>query len=188
MPITPDASPDEYRSPFFIKNKAICEIFDQFIINLNGETNGAYNAWSYNAIGKINHVNEWQFRIKKSTYSSGNLLLSSKFQNLHIASEWIAKQLETTHPDFLIRKRSVLDIFKILTLKNWSKLIHFNHYVIYCEHPNNDLILQLTQVLSDLFKEKQVFSIQYKSPELIINLRTAEIHEDLILKVIKTVT
>ena len=103
--IQPNASPSEKQSPFYEVNESFCQTFEKYIRNKNGISSGSYNAWSYSVIGKINHPTEWILEYKKSTFSSGNLLLSSKHQNLLTSVIWKTKGDTTS--EFFIRKRKL---------------------------------------------------------------------------------
>jgi hypothetical protein len=185
MPVLPNASPDELNSPFFIANKEICQSFDQFIVANKGETHGNYNAFSYNVLGKVKHPNKWEFNIKKSSFTSGNLLLSSKYQCLHVASIWTAKNLKSDCPKFKIRPKKLLDFVKIGMFKNWNRLSTYNQYVIKSELPNHKLIINLFKLLGELLDFEKVWEIQYQNSELRIELRSESTHTSIIEKLLK---
>jgi len=106
MIIKPDASSDEYSSPFFKLNEKFCSEFESFIAEKNGKVKGKYNAWSYAIYGKIREPKAWTLKYKKSTFSSsGNLWLSSKSQCLLVLAEWTTKRIENSNSDFQIRKK-----------------------------------------------------------------------------------
>lgn len=184
MPVKPNAATDELDSPYFKTNEKICQSFDQFIIAQNGETRGTYNAWSYNVLGKVRHPNKWEFRIKKSTFTSGNLLLSSKYQSLHVASTWTAQNLDSSCPSFKIRKPKFLDGFLISISKNLTWLDSSKNYVLKCTEPNNELISDLKTMLKPLFKDKLIWDLHYEKPVLSIELRSESTHTSLIEKLL----
>lgn len=82
MSISPNTSPDELNSEYYLKNKATCEAWEDLVYKYNGRIKGNYNSWSFfiRSIVKINQ--EWTIDIDKSTYSGGSLWLTSRFQNL----------------------------------------------------------------------------------------------------------
>lgn len=172
MPIQENASPNELSSPFFVNNKRICAEFEDFIIKRNGEANGKYNAWSYLVSATIPHPKNWSFTIRKATYSSGNLLISAKSQNLHVSNKWIAAKFESDCPNFFIRRKTFTDFLQVNVFKNWSRIDQFNKYVIKSAQPEHQLIAKLKITLHELFKSGEVFSIIYQADELIIDLRT----------------
>ena len=69
MPIQSIATAHEENSPFYKANKEICLEFDRFIIKNGGQTRGTYGAAAYFVRGKIPHPYQWEFQIKKSTFT-----------------------------------------------------------------------------------------------------------------------
>ena len=184
MPVTPNASTDELDSPFFLANEEICQSFDQFIVSNGGETRGKYNAFSYNVLGKVKHPNKWEFNIKKSTFTSGSLLLSSKYQSLHVASIWTAQDLESECPNFKIRPKKWFDFAKVGMFNNLNWLSDKKTYVIKCQNPNHSLIVNLSGTLSELLEQKRVWEIQYSNSVLKIELRSESTHTSIIEKLL----
>ena len=160
MPLKPNAAPGEFSSPFFVRNKEFCEKFEQFMLGLNGDVNGLYNAYSYNVLAEINRNIKWLFRIKKSTFTtSGNLFVSSKEEGLFLASQWSSNDLGSGCPKFVIRRKRRLDFLRIFLFNDLWKLKDHNNYVIKCEEPANFFISKLNKILSDLYLNKNVFTI-----------------------------
>jgi hypothetical protein len=185
MPISPNAAPDELDSPFFIKNEEVCRTFDEFIISLDGETRGNYNAFSYNILGEIRHPNEWEFNIKKSSFTSGNLLLSSKYQSLNIASKWTAKNLPSDCPEFFIRRKRFTDSFITSGSKKSNWLSTSQRYVIKPQEPSHYFIKELEVKIKDLIRSGQVWEVRYENNMLSIDLRTDQIHTGIIKDLIQ---
>ncbi len=179
MPVKTNGTDIEKNFPFFLRNMDTCQAFDRFIIENNGETRGTYNAWSYLVVGKIRHENNWQFGIKKATYTSGNLLLSSKYQNLHYAQQFKADILESPREDFLIRKKKYFDFIRIALNPKLSWFDKGQHYIIKRGKDYNQFQETLCSLLSTLFSSKEVFSISYKNSKLIIDLRCDKVPYDL---------
>lgn len=171
MGLKSDASSDELTSPYYIQNKMICEEFEQFILRNNGTVKGKFNAWSYVVYGKIPHQNKWEFKIKKSTYTSnGNLLLSSKKQSLQATSIWFAKIFETDCSNFLIEK------------SKWykqSKKIN-SYYSIQSKTPNHPLIKSMLKIIAPIFEAKNIWRISYKNNELKIETRSEKLELNII--------
>lgn len=157
---------------------------NQFITSMGGETVGTYNAWSYRVIGKINHPNQWEFLLKKSTFSSGNLLLSSEYQNLHIASIWIARNLPSNCSTFLIRKKKVGDGLKIALSRNWNWLSVKKRYLIYSKSPEHTLIEDIQYLLKHLLKLENLWEVRYENPILSIEVRSENSYTSTIEKLL----
>lgn len=174
MSLISDASPDEIKSPYYIQNKIICEKFEQFILNKSGKIKGKFNAWSYVVYGKTPHPSKWEFKIKKATYSSGNLLLSTKYQSLQVESIWFAKNMETDCSDFLIQKPKWYNRFKKLN----------DFYSIKSKTPNHDLISSLTKILSPLLINQNIWKISYQNNELKIETRCENLELEIIEKLL----
>lgn len=182
--VVSNGSPDELDSPFYLDNERICKTFEAFISRLGGEVNGKYNAWSYHVIGKVKRDHEWIFQIKKATYTSGNLLLSSAYQSLHLAACWKCQNLKSSQPDFLLRKRTRFDWVRKMFDKNLRDFNLYPQFVFQSTIENHPIANQLSEMLSGIFQRNQVFSISYLKNELTIELRTDKIYESVIEQLI----
>ena len=186
MPLKPNAAPDEFSSPFFVRNKEFCEKFERVMLDLNGTVNGLFNAYSYNVLAEINRGNKWLFRIKKSTYTtSGNLFISSKDEGLFIAAQWSSNELGSGCPKFVIRRKNWLDFLKVSLFNDLWKLKDYSNYIIKCDEPNNLFISKVNSILSNLYLSNKVFTIRYESPKIFIDLRTDQIHQNEIMELLK---
>ena len=185
MPIKHNASPDEQTSSYFRANEGICQSFDAFIVASGGETRGTYNAWSYNVLAKVRHPYKWEFRIKKATYTSGNLLLSLKYQSLHVASIWTARNMEVDCPAFHIRKRKSLDSLSVFLFGKYYWLSEHKSYLIKSRNPDHPLIQQLKVILKDLLETEKVWNIEFNNPVLSIEIRSENTHTKTIEKLLK---
>ena len=179
MIIKPNASQDEFSSPFFKKNEEFCSKFEEFITGKNGKVKGQYNAWSYIIYGKVSNPKNWTLKYKKSTFSSGNLLLSSKSQNLFVMAEWATERIESQNSEFHIRKKTKMDFIKLLLNKKMSKFGNLNDYIIESNGNESQLITKLTKILETIFKSGKIYSIDYRNGKLKIELRTEEHHFDI---------
>lgn len=177
MAITSNAAPDEKFSPFFKDNELFCKEFERFIASKNGLVKGKYNAYSYLVTGIISKPTNWELVYKKSTFSStGNLWLSSKRQSLFVSVDWKTRRLDSSNSDFVIRKKSFLDIFILPFNKNLSLLNSNREYVIESENRTSKLISKLLPILESIFHSGELYQIIYKNDELIISLRSENHH------------
>ncbi|SFT35328.1 hypothetical protein SAMN05216474_0055 [Lishizhenia tianjinensis] len=104
MPLKSNATADEKTSPFYLKNEELCREWENYITEKNGQLKGVYNASSFHIEGRIETTNTWSIEVKKATFSSGNLLLSSKYQNLQEILTLSTKISNTTSGNFRICK------------------------------------------------------------------------------------
>jgi hypothetical protein len=178
MIIKPNASENEKTSPFYIANEKFCREFENFISEKNGKVNGNYNAWSYTIFGKINNPKNWILKYKKATYSGGNLLLTSKYQNLLTLAEWTTNRI-SHNSGFLIRKKTRTDFFLFMFSKSLQRLKVSDHYILISKTNNSELITELIKKLTPLFKSGEVYKIENKNDKLTIELRTEKHHFDL---------
>ena len=178
MPIKPNAAPDEVESDFYIANERICKEFEAFFEELGGETKGAYNAFSYNAIARVKHPLKWTFQIKKSTYAATSIWLNSNYQGLLVACLWKAHDLRSDCPGFYIRKGKFFDFIKINLSKNWYWFDRQGKYVMNTSEPNHALIKQVKEFTKDLLNSKKVWEINYSfsDTQLSIDLRSDMLH------------
>lgn len=188
MKIKSNAAPDEYSSPFFKANKEFCSKFETFIASKKGKVKGSYNAWSYLIHGKISKPKKWDLIYKKSTITStGNLLFSSKFQSLFVSVIWETDIESKENIQFLIRKKTLIDGVKKLINKPIRDLGIFDKYVIITKYEKSKLIIDLLQVLNDLFVSEEMYNISFNNNKLKIELRTEkhylEVFDKLLSKV-----
>ncbi|MDX1447114.1 hypothetical protein [Lishizhenia sp.] len=104
MTLKSNASPKETSSPFYMKNEQLCKQWESYASHKNGTVKGIFNASSFHLLAKIETSSLWEIQVKKATYSSGNLLLSSKYQNLQEILTFKTKIPSSTCGNFKICK------------------------------------------------------------------------------------
>ncbi len=174
--IQSNASPDEKRSPYYDFNKSFCLEFEEFIKLNAGISKGKYNAWSYLIHGKITEPNQWVLEYKKSSFSSGNLLLSTESQSLFTSVLWKTKGLKNL--DFLIRRKKPKDTFLKIFNRSISSFYTFENYVLVSE-TNTHKITEIASILKPLFLSKEIYQISNNNNELMIELRTDKHYFDI---------
>jgi len=112
MPIKSKSTALEKSSPFYKRNKKLCEDWEDFIISRGGKINAVYNAWSVNLKSKVKSNRTWLINVDKATYSNGVLIFSAKYQNLEEILEFQTLFPKTECPNFYFgksrwRRRSV---------------------------------------------------------------------------------
>ncbi len=182
MPLISNAAPDELSSSYYLANKSFCEEFESFVIEKGGKIVGSYNSWSYEIIATIPHQNNWTFRYKKATYSSGSLLLSSEYQNLSTIAIWTA-DFNTNSSDFYTRKRKFRDIFT-LGLNRYQKLDINPNYIIKSNSPQSTFLQNILKTLNALFYWEEIYSLKYQNGKLTVELRTKDLHLNKIEKLL----
>jgi hypothetical protein len=166
--IKPNAASDELSSPFFLKNEATCLKWEEFALKNGGTIQGTYNAWSYKVYLKINTPQPWFIIVSRATYTSGNLLLSSKYQS--VDEKIVLKTKIKSNVNFTIKMSRPKDYFSLrrrkkLKISNSYSVIGVNNLVA------NPPFEQITETLALLFKKKHVFSVKLNNYELVITLR-----------------
>lgn len=179
--IKSNASVSEKSSPFYEVNQSFCLEFEKFILERNGTCSGSYNAWSYLLLGKILEPKEWVLEYKKSTFTSGNLLLSSKSQNLFTSVIWKTKGCKNS--DFIIRRKKAKDTFLRIFNSHISNFDTFNNYIL-VSNTNTPFIWEISRVLKPLIISKEVYQISNKNRQLKIELRTDKHYFDIFKQLI----
>ncbi|WP_299095145.1 hypothetical protein [uncultured Winogradskyella sp.] len=177
--IETNASPSEQSSPFYNTNKKFCLTFENFIKEHQGFSEGKYNAWSYSVIGKITTSKTWILEYKKSTLTSGNLLFSSKTQNLFVSAIWKTHRLE--NEKFVIRKKNLNDLFFKIFNSKFKALDNISKYTLISKNKSKS-ISDLTTILRPLLISGEVYQISNDSKELVIELRTDKHYFDIFKK------
>ncbi|MCB0399257.1 MAG: hypothetical protein KDD26_06450 [Winogradskyella sp.] len=177
--IESNASPSELSSPFYEANKEFSLTFEKFIKENGGIAEGKYNAWSYSVVGKIDIAKEWVLKYKKSTLTSGNLLLSSKTQNLFVASVWKTHKIKGE--EFIIRKKKFKDSFSKVLNSKFKGLEDYKKYTLISKNKSKS-ISDLIAILRPLLISGEAYQITNKEKELVIELRTEKHNFDIFKK------
>ena len=180
MTIKSNASDNETKSPYFIKNKEFCCDFEDYILKQNGKVKGNFNAWSYSIIGKISQSQSWTLKYKKATFSSGHLFLSTKRQNVLTSAEWLTTNNQG--PKFLIRQQGFGDYFNLKFNSSISRLDFTNQYIIKTNNRNSKFINTLIYNLKPLFIKGEIYKIENNHENLKIELFEQQIITSIFLK------
>ncbi len=166
MPVVSNAASDELDSPFYIQNEEICKSWEKYVKSRDGQIKGQYNAWSFNLSISLHLFLKWKINIKKATYSSGNLLLSSKHQNLQEIMKLSTVDLTNKCDNFCIRKSKIKDIFK----SNKHSIDGIDKYKVFAMNKTHPFIWEIVDILHEALDNKSVYHITYINPELTIEL------------------
>lgn len=178
-----NASPNEKNSPYFVRNKEFCDQLEEFVLKRKGKVKGSYNAWSYAIIGKISKPSVWTLSYKKATFTSGNLFLSSKYQNVLTSAVWQTRNLFKSN--FKIRKRNKLDFF-LLNFSNSRTILNVSdRYVIDHDMSKIDGLEELMSLLNPLFLSGEIYNIENLNGDFRIDLRTEQHHFQIFGQVVK---
>lgn len=172
--IKPNAASDELDSPFFLKNEKNCQEWEKFAKDNNGDIQGSYNSWSYKLFVKIDNPKPWRIIVSRATFTSGNLLLSSKYQSLQDKIE-IKTKVDSVGT-FIIKKPSFKDFFSGKTM---SRLGVNQSYTV-LGSTKSKLFDQISDVLSKQFRKKNVFRVELKKKILMITLNDSNKEFELI--------
>jgi len=177
MKIKSNAAAAEITSPFYKINEKFCIEFENYIAKQNGKVKENYNAWSYYIQGKIMTPKPWHLKYKKATYTStGNLILSSKKQNLLTLAEWSTSCVVSQNSEFFIKSKNSIGLIKRLLSSSLVSFRNRERYVVQGCEKNTSLQEKLYQKLKPLFKSGEVYSIELKNDILTISLRTEKHH------------
>jgi hypothetical protein len=145
MAIKSNASPDELSSPFYIKNKELCLSWEKFIHDREGKINATYNAFSLSIKAKVKLNSTWVIEVEKASYTSGNLFLSYKSQNL----------------------QEVLTL-QTLVKDSGCKKFYIKNGNIKRGNSSHPLLKSVTSLLKDGFQNKFVYEVTFKDDILTI--------------------
>lgn len=145
MNLKSNASSNEIKSPFYQKNKELCEKWEKYVLEKDGKIKGEYNAWSINLTAKISGKRNWTIHVTKATFSSGNLLLSSKKQNL----------------------REVLT-FKTILKNTGCKDFCISQSIFKRQSRNHSFYNEVETLVKDGIKNNSLFEARFKNSELYI--------------------
>lgn len=166
-------------SPFYAKNKEFCTKIERFITSKKGRVDGTYNAWSYTILGTISAPKNWTLKYKKATFSSGNILLSTKYQNVLVSAQGETTRTETPSSGFVIRKKRNSDALKRMFNKSLSTFDASGNYILKSDNQTSEWIHELKSTLSPLLKSGEIYEIEYRNKRLKIEMRTENHHFDI---------
>ena len=175
MKIIFNGSPSEAKSPFFLKNKEICFKWKRFIEAKGGAIGGQCNAWSFQIHGFID--NSFELLVKKSTFSSGYILLP-KDQGLFVQTDF-SFHVDLGISDFEFRRSNRLDLFRKLLFSDKHHSVNFKkyHFVGMKKIQNDETYNSITTILAYGIRKKELNSIKYNSEkkELTISSRSTNL-------------
>lgn len=168
MGIKSNASTGEKGSPYYRENESICKSWEDWTLRENGKIQGNYNAWSYSLVILINE--KLKIQVKKATYSNGNLLLSSKYQNLQedvIFEALINKNI----PKFQLRKNNWF--MRILGRRTRQSKFYF----LSKQYKNNPAINDILSLFEMPIKQKKVQTIEFDPSVSILSIRISHFNK-----------
>lgn len=168
------ASQSETSSPFYLKNKEICEAWEKFVIPLSGEIRGKYSAWAFIIKAKIIVKNiEWKFEVSKSTMT--NYFLINK-KDVHHFTDIEAIKPKLFKTSFVIRPKKYLDFFRKKRTENY---IFFNSRLVLIKPKGTDETLDKFIVhLKQLDKNSHIRRIEYNELNGNFSLKLGSVLED----------
>ena len=182
MMIKPNASAAERESPYYKANETFCSEFECYVLSKKGKVEGVFNAWSYDLLGEIAHPKSWRLRYKKATYSSGNLFLPTKRQNLLVAAVWERTEADSSGAEFVIRRKRGSDRIKRLWNHSLSNPAGFENYTTVCKGRKSELLEELEHILAPLLQSGEIYEVKFADGKLKIELRTDKHHFEIFEK------
>ena len=175
--IQSNAASDELDSPFYQKNEETCKKWEHFTHQNNGTISGTYNAWSYKLFVKFEQPNTCKITVSKATYSSGNLLLSSKYQNRQ--EHLVFHMKVASKSSFMIKRASWREL---LTQR---QSLQANPYYSIFGKVDKVILTEIVSILSSLFESKRVNEVHLKDGILNIKLNDSNGNLDIIHSLIQ---
>ena len=118
------ASEHEKSSPFYQKNKAVCENWEDFTQSYSGKIIGKCSAWALvlRANVEVDNV-KWQFDVKKSTMTNPSIFISIfGIRDIHEFSTIEATDLKAFQMSFTIRKKKRMDFLSRKWISNYTEI------------------------------------------------------------------
>jgi hypothetical protein len=168
MPIESVAMSNELDSPYYLENKEVCELWNDFVESKNGTVNGKYNAWSFGLKATIKTTVNWTIIVKRSTYTGGFLFISSKEQNVQETLAIKTSELQTDCGDFYIRKPKWKDLF----IRNKREIngIESYCYKIYGKSKDHPFAKAITELVYKALTDDNIYVVNFTNSELQIVL------------------
>lgn len=161
MSITSNAVTSEKGSPYYKKNKALCEKWEQYIVSKGGKLKGYYNSWSIAIISKLTVKKTWLIDIKKSSFSNGYIWFSPKYQNLQ----------ETL-------------IFKSLFKNTGCGNFCISRSIFSRRRQTHPFYLEVRELLKHEIDDKSLYKVKFKKSELTIVIHSRNDRFDLVDRIL----
>ncbi len=171
-----DGDEAEKRSPFYLKNEQICFELADYIAQKEGKLKGVYGAWSYHVISKIESPVEAVIEIKKASYSSGNLLLSTEYQSLYVSSTWKIRFNSNTIPIFTIYKVSFWNSIGAIFSTNVRRLQGGEK--LFVRSKDHDRLKRFLNSFSTIMDSNELYRMSFDRRKLELELRSKNLHLD----------
>ena len=174
--ITLVAAPSELNSPFFLKNKHVCEVWEGFIKKHEGTIKGKCSVWALIVEGKIKKNTIWTFKIKKSTSSTSNIFISSKKAIIEFSTIQ-ASDINLKCTSFRIRKYKWLDFIRLKLSSNHMRVN--KELVLIAKNINRVEENRLVELIKKLPITIKADIVQYNDEKKTLMLRFQSILDDL---------
>ncbi len=172
------AARGEERSPFYQKNKAICEAWEQFFISKEGILKGKYSAWALILKGKIGAVNNgfWKIEVNKSTMGGGDSLLFPSAKNITGHTIFELSNIEAFETSFKIMPKRFINGLKTKILPNFQILN--TDFIVENEQCFSDHQLAILQFLTIRQTKTKLKKVEYKQCENTLKIEYNGVMED----------
>ncbi len=178
MGIKHNGSLEEAKSPFFEVNRKICEDWEKYILQqVNGVIRGKFNSWSFNFSARINKLTPIDITVKKSTYTSGILLFSSKYQNLDLRTQIKVSLLNPKSLNFTFKRKTLSSRLRYLFTKKSYKL-ETGPYYIFGEAKENPFVIKLLYLLSKPLENKELSHLKFLNESNTLSMELLNIDLD----------
>lgn len=160
-------------SPFYWKHVEVCEALEKYVEDKGGRSFCDASAWALLFKGKIEGNPEAAIKLKKSTMTSGALLISDP-RRVFLQTKLDVKGLRIYDVDFVLRKKKV---FEFLNGKS-KPLENYPSYRLVSEKQPSRKLVALIEVLAEFFQSLKVDSIKYNSRSDVLEIDVRELITD----------
>ncbi|MGV6861901.1 MAG: hypothetical protein ACWA41_09020 [Putridiphycobacter sp.] len=175
MGIESNATSSEKNSSFYLNNENTCKKLEQFVESYKGKISGKYNASSYFVKAKIILPKEWIIEIKKSSLTSGNLLLDSNYQSVLVYSKWQTKINSKSTQNFYLTKSNFG--LKIKSFFNPKINIHLQQSdLIGYNISNNKVAAEILEIIQPIITTDKISHVSLKDNLLVFKINSDELY------------
>ncbi len=186
MPIEAVGTKEEKESDFFLRNKELCQRWQEFIESNYGSIDGKYSAWALHLQATFvkNDIN-WSFQINKSTLTNGNLVTRNKPAETVVCK---ASPVKYFICSFQVKEIQVFSIKNLIDGIKSREVPGAPTRKLYISKEDIDASNEILETLDPLFTDKLI-SLDFNLYQRLLEIRLEGTNPDFVSleKVISTI-
>jgi hypothetical protein len=158
----------EKTSPYFQRNKEVCEQYDKELSEYGATVSGSYGAWAFKCVGNFTDFPKTRTEFEKSTFTRDATLL---FQAVFSLSLWIINA-PTLKGKVKIRKSLFFDYLGVTRFKRIKGLGGYR--IRQSKGSDHKLTEGILETLRPAMQTNDIYLVQIENEELTIRVESTD--------------